>query len=488
MGLAPRRRWIACAAIVAAGCGLVAVSKSPRFHSRLRAIEPAHGARASDSAEATPALAHAEPAPTSTSPPEPPPPPWTHLDVLHLRIADGAVVAASDAGIARLTLDPALQAAVEHLLAAHHVPEAAAVVLDVASGRALAYASHLEEGPPRDLCAEATAPSASVFKVVTAAALVEDAHLDAATTECYSGGEQRISLADLAPDPRRDRWCTTLAGAMGRSVNTVFARLAKDRLSPGELEAMARRFGFGETLPFDVPVQPSELRVPREPLEFARTAAGFWNTTLSPIAAAAMSATVARGGERARPTLVDAVTGPAGDVVWSAPPGPRTRAVIARATAEELTSMMERTVRDGTCSRAFHDGRGRAFLPGIVAAGKTGTLTDAAAQRTFTWFTGFAPVEAVANAPEVAVAVLVVNGPAWQVKANVVGRDILRAYFAARGAPGVTSPDAGSVARNGGATRRNTSLRAPKVSPCAACGTAHERNPRTTTSESPPKL
>src|ERR1019366_9081180 len=145
----------------------------------------------------------------------------------------------------------------------------AIVLMDVATGKLLVYASHVEKGPPRDLCAEASAPSASVFKIVTAAALVEAAHLAADTRQCYSGGEQRINTVDLVDDPQRDRWCTTLAGAMGRSLNTVFARLAKERLTPTQLEAMAQRFGYADPIPFDVPVQAGGLRVPSEPFEFA---------------------------------------------------------------------------------------------------------------------------------------------------------------------------------------------------------------------------
>jgi peptidoglycan glycosyltransferase len=314
--------------------------------------------------------------------------------------------------------------------------------MDVATGRLLAYASHVERGPTRDLCAEASAPSASVFKIVTAAALVEDAHLDADTKQCYCGGEQRITSVDLVDDPHRDRWCTTLGGAMGRSINTVFARLAKEHLTPSQLEAMARRFGYGEPVAFDVPVQPNELHVPSEPLDFARTAAGFWNTTLSPLAAVEMSAIVARGGEGVRPTLVERVETPSGSVVWTAPETRETRRAIARETAEELTTMMQHTVREGTCCHAFHDGRGLAFLPGVGVAGKTGTLTDGDAQRYYTWFTGFAPVEATPGVPQVAIAVLVVNGPVWQVKANVIARDVLRAYFAGHDVPGVTRPAA----------------------------------------------
>jgi cell division protein FtsI/penicillin-binding protein 2 len=404
------------------------------------AVSLSHDQPAHDEQPQGPTPQPAEPAPA-------PQRPLAGLDLTRMSADDEGLIAPSEGGIAHLRLDPELQRTVAQILGFHRVPEAAVVLQDVATGRILVYASHIEGGAPRDLCAEATAPSASVFKIVTAAALVEDAHLGPDTRQCYSGGEQRITAADLVEDPRRDRWCATLAGAIGRSINTAIARLARTHLSPAQLEAMARRFGYGQVVPFDVPVQASTVHIPAEPLEFARTAAGFWNTTLSPLEAVEISAIVAHRGEAVRPSLVARVTAPDGNVVWSATEQAATRRAIAPETAEQLAAMMEHTVTEGTSWHAFHDARGVAFLPGIPVAGKTGTLTDAETHRYYTWFTGFAPSRAQDGEPQVAVAVLVVNGPTWEVKANVVARDVLRAYFAQRGVAGVSRPSVAAVAR-----------------------------------------
>ncbi len=393
------------------------------------------------------ALSHSEPA-RPADPPEPPSAALAGLDLARIALADGSATAPAELGTAKLTLDPALQREALALMEAHHLPEAAVVLMDVASGKLLVYASHVDKGGARDLCAEASAPSASVFKIVTAAALVEHAHLGPDTKQCYCGGEQRITAADLVDDPQRDRWCTTLAGAMGRSINTVFARLAKERLTPAQLEAMAERFGYGNGVDFDAPVQPGALHIPNEPLEFARTAAGFWNTTLSPLQAATMSAIVAREGEAVRPSIVEQIVAPTGAIAWSAPESRASHRAIGRETAQQLETMMEHTVNEGTSYKAFHDPKGGAFLPGIQVAGKTGTLTEGETQRYYTWFTGFAPAHRDPAARQVAVAVLVVNGPTWQVKANVLARDVLRAYFAAQGMQGVSRPSTREVARH----------------------------------------
>ncbi len=352
----------------------------------------------------------------------------------------GALTSLPDGRVARLHVDPTLQRTAKTLMAIHHVPEAAVVMIDVPTGHVLAYASHVEKGAVRDLCVEATSPAASVFKIVTGAALVELASVNPDAKECYSGGEQRITPQDLEPNPARDRWCTTLGGAMGRSINTVFARLALRSLKPAQLEDVAKGFGFGSSVAFDVPVQASAVKMPEDGLAFARTAAGFWNTTLSPLHAAMLSATVARGGEVIRPQIVRQVEEATGDVAWTSPGVQVLRRAIKPETAALVTSMMERTVTEGTSYRAFHDARRTPFLPGVAVAGKTGTLTDAEKGRFYTWFTGFAPTHPEAGQRQVAIAVLVVNQATWTVKANTVARDMLRSFFAGQKVPGVSSP------------------------------------------------
>jgi cell division protein FtsI/penicillin-binding protein 2 len=383
--------------------------------------------RAPRGAEAPPepaaAVTAARPQPPALAPP-------FALDLARVDVTDdGASVALADGHVAHLTLDPKLQRAVVGKLRQHALPEAAVVILDPATGEVLAYASQLEGGPPRDLCRQATAPAASVFKIVTGTALVEHAGLGPDARQCYAGGgEQRILASDLEADPLRDKWCTTLAGAMGRSTNTVFARLAQKHLDAPSLERQARALGFGEALPFDVEVTPSALSVPTEALAFARTAAGFWNTTLSPLHAAWLSSVVAHGGEGMRPFVVRDITGEGGRSLYHATPSVLRRPMRPD-TAQAVTVMMEHTVSEGTGYRAFHDGAGRPFLRGIPVAGKTGTLNDPGGQRLNTWFTGFAPSRPVAGKRQLAIAVLVVNRPKWRIKANTLAREILELAF-----------------------------------------------------------
>lgn len=379
----------------------------------------------------------------------PPPPSFAGVDLTKIELKDsGATAMLPDKRMVKLSVVPSLQRTAANVMTMHHLPEAAVVLMEVDTGRVLVYASHVDKGPKRDLAVEATAPAASVFKVITGTSLVEHQAATPEQKECYSGGEQRINANDLVPDPKRDKWCTTVALAMGRSINTVFARLAMQHLKPAELEETAKAYGFNSQLPFDVQVQPSTAKFPEDQLGFARTAAGFWNTTLSPIHAAWIGATIARGGEPVRPVLITDIVDD-DKVKWSAGSQPLVqKRVMKTETAHTVTQMMETTVSDGTSYRAFHDAKGRSFLPGVSVASKTGTLTEPNSQRFYTWFAGFAPskpiempsADGVTQPKKVAFGVLVVNDPKWTIKANVLAREVLRAYFAEQKVPGVTAP------------------------------------------------
>lgn len=410
------------------------------------AIAPAalrsHGAPNTAPSTTEPSLAEASPK-TATSPllPKPltPPGALTGLDLHSIAIDDnGAVASVAGGKVARLTLDPKLQLFVTKLLGKHKLPQSAVVMIEPSTGKVIAYASRENGGgAAKDLNVEAFAPSASVFKVVTGAALVQVANVSPELKLCYSGGENRVNAADLKDDPKRDTYCATVAQAMGRSINTIFARLASRKLNGPDLHAIASQLGYGAPIPFDVPVGVSKLELPTDTLGFARTAAGFWNSTLSPLHGALLAATVANGGVTMKPWIVSEVDdGPT--AAWKAPAPSMWKKALEEKTASALETMMIETVAQGTSYKAFHDAKGKTFLPGIQVAGKTGTLggSDAEHPKLYTWFIGYAPVKS----PKVAIAALVVNDPVWKIKANVLAREALQAYFAQQGAQGVQMP------------------------------------------------
>jgi peptidoglycan glycosyltransferase len=354
------------------------------------------------------------------------------------RVGDSYFAATENGGRAELTLDPRMQEATDEVLRTFAIPYAGAVVISIPDGRVLAMVGRSAADPrlgAEELALRAWAPAASVFKVVSASALVEMGGVSGATRTCYHGGVSAVLPDNLVDIPSIDGRCDTLAYGLGKSQNAILAKLASRHLTTDSLGRVGAAFGFGEAIPFELPVEPSHLDVPADPLEFARTAAGFWHSTLSPLHGALLAATIANQGVMPAPTLVGRAVGTDGAPL--ALPVAAPRRVVTASTAREVGRMMELTTRIGTARATFNDKKGRRLLA-VDVAGKTGTLgaqTDHGYVG-YSWFVGYAP----ADHPRIAFAVTLGNHPSWRIKATYVARRIVTEYLTERAEKARTAP------------------------------------------------
>jgi len=343
-------------------------------------------------------------------------------------------------GKAVLTINPSLQALADKTLDENDVPFGAAVMVSIPDGKIIVLsgrsASNKKLGPA-ELAVKAWAPAASIFKLVSAAALISAGGVKPETEACFSGGLHGIGPEHLRDNPKLDKQCESLSEAVAHSQNVVLAKLSSRNLDATRMGRVARDFGFGFQIPFVADLQASQVDMPSDPLEFARMSAGFFHSTLSPLHGALIAATIGNGGLMPRPLLVETVSGKNADN--SAIPARRSRRVMDEKIALDVAAMMEGTVRSGTGRSAFHDGRGRPFLP-FAVAGKTGSLnfrgrdgdpalpppgvTDNYLQ--YSWFVGFAPYDK----PQVAFATLVGNPVKWRIKATYLARRLLEGWVA----------------------------------------------------------
>jgi penicillin-binding protein A len=246
----------------------------------------------------------------------------------------------------------------------------------------------------------------STFKTVTATAALDsglytpqsviDAHGHCITVQglnlCNAGSETYGPI--------------TLTDALTNSVNTVFAQVGQ-RLGQQRLEEYMTRFGFFTDPPLTYPsdeMAPSglyhsgRLLSRTAPVDVARVAIGQERLQVTPLQMAEVAATIANGGERMQPTLVDRIVRPGGGTVYTQHPQPLER-VMSPQTAQELGLMMQNVVDEGTGQAAR--------LNGLQVAGKTGTAETGVTGVNTAWFIAFAPV---VN-PRIAVAVVVEHTP-----------------------------------------------------------------------------
>lgn len=306
------------------------------------------------------------------------------------------------------TREPDIERRLQRTLVDGRTPYAATVLLEIGTGRVIAVAEHSTRGASEGLALEPMAPAASIFKLVTTSALLQSG-VATSTKVCTHGGKTRMSPKLLVDNARRDGQCATFADVVPHSLNVAIAKLALKHLDPERLRAEAARWGFGAAHVDEM--KPSIAIIPDDPFAFANAAAGFGDVKISALHGAMIAAAAVQDGLLVAPRFDDAA-----DV---APP---TRA-MPPAVAQQLRAMMIDTVAEGTGRRSFS----QAPKLGLSAGGKTGSLADYDTGLDTSWFVGFAP----ADRPRVAVASVVVNTARWHVKAPVVAKEALRAYFAA---------------------------------------------------------
>lgn len=327
------------------------------------------------------------------------------------------------------TVEPETQAFVEKMLDNYNVPHSGVVLLDPKTGKVKAFVSHTEATPAIDgLARKSTAPSASVFKIVTAAALMESAGVKPAAKTCYHGGRSRLTARNIKGDRRRDRKCADLSSALAWSINSIMAKLTYRHLEKDDLQVWAERFGYNTEIPFELPVEVSTANFVEDPLERARAAAGFWHTHLSPLHGAMIGAAVANEGVMMVPSIVEKFENADGETLHTFEPRVFRR-VMSASTARNLGEMMVKTTESGTARRYFK--RRRSFPNHITASGKTGTLSNKDPYLGFTWFVGFAENEKL-DGERIAVSGLVCNTPKWRIKGPYAASEAVRMYFEKR--------------------------------------------------------
>ena len=362
------------------------------------------------------------------------------------RLADLFTGRDPSGGDVALTLDPAVQAAAMEGLGDQ---VGAVVALDPRTGAILALAStptydpnqlsshdpaaireywaQLGDESPNPTANQAIGeryPPGSVFKVVVAAAALEDGYTPETTIpapDLLTLPGTRTTLENFGGESCNGGADQSLIDALTISCNTAFAQLGID-LGEEKVSDMAAAFGFdGEGYDIPLPVAGSTVGdIPNE-AALGQSSIGQSNVQATPLQAALIAAAVANGGELMQPYLVDSIRAPDLKVIDQTTPEVRSTP-ISSDVADQLTEMMVSVVDNGS-------GR-RARIDGVEVAGKTGTAETGTEAADHNWFAGFAP----ADDPEIAVAVFIKNGGGTGGDTSApIAREVLQAYLNGQG-------------------------------------------------------
>ncbi|GAA3367504.1 penicillin-binding protein 2 [Streptomyces sannanensis] len=323
------------------------------------------------------------------------------------------------------TIDPAVQKAAYEGLGSK---KGAAVAIDPETGEILAMASTPsydpsqisgttdgeawkqltgdEDQPMLNRALRQTYPPGSTFKLVVAAAALEDGMYGSVDEPTDSPDPYTLpGTATVLENENRSAPCenATLRTALQYSCNNVFAKLAVD-LGQDKVRETAEKFGFN-TDKLDVPVRAAKSVYPSgmDKAQTALTGIGQFDVTATPLQMAMVPAVLANDGELKSPHMVSKVTDSSGNTLQSFE-DPDTRRVVSASTAEQLRSAMVTVVEDGTGTNARIDG--------AEVGGKTGTAQRGVdnSKTPYAWFTSYAKDDATGK--QVAVAVVVEDSAA----------------------------------------------------------------------------
>lgn len=296
------------------------------------------------------------------------------------------------------------------------------VVQDVKTGQVLAMATSpgfnpndlasAKSGQLGNAAVQDAYEPGSTAKLMTMAAVLDTGK---ATWDTHVTVPNTLQRADRVfhDDVDHETWYLTLAGVLAKSSN-IGTIEAAEQLGPTQAEAnqvlggYLQKFGIGRPSGLDFPGETKGILAKPEDWKGSQqyTIPFGQGLSVNALQATSVFSTIANGGVRVAPSVVQGTTSPDGKYT-PAPPGAESR-VVSEQTAKTLTEMLESVVTDeqGT--------GGKAAVPGYRVAGKTGTANrvDPKTGRYSGYtasFIGFAP----ADQPRVTVSCVIqdpVNG------------------------------------------------------------------------------
>ncbi|WP_433400418.1 peptidoglycan D,D-transpeptidase FtsI family protein [Streptomyces sp. CA-146814] len=259
-----------------------------------------------------------------------------------------------------------------------------------------------EDKPMLNRALRETYPPGSTFKVVTAAAALENGLYDDidAKTESplpWTLPQTQIPLQNEGDIPCED---ASLREALRVSCNSVFGKISDD-LGNKKMIEQTDKFGFNKEVFTPVRADASIYPEDNRP-QNAMAGIGQASNRTTPLQMAMVASAIANDGKLMQPYMVAKRQAPNLDDIYTAEPEELSRALSGE-NAQKVQQMMETVVEKGTGTNAQ--------VPGVTVGGKTGTAQHGLnnSEKPYAWFISYAKTD---NGSPVAVAVVVEDGNA----------------------------------------------------------------------------
>jgi cell division protein FtsI/penicillin-binding protein 2 len=296
----------------------------------------------------------------------------------------------------KISIDTATQNAADAAISAQKLPSSM-VAIRISDGSVLAVANGPDAGGV-DTALTGQVPPGSTYKMISAYGLLQSGAVTADTavecpkTETVEGREFKNSAGEVLGK-------VPFHVDFAKSCNTAFVGLAP-KLGADGLKNASSALGIGGNWNIGIDAFTGKVSDGATPTELAAATFGQGSTAVSPIAMAAATAAVAKGGFQPPKLVLDPAPAAAG-----------TPATLDAKAVEALRPMMREVVTGGT-------GTALKSVPGTPVYGKTGTAEFAdGSDDTHSWFIGYQD--------DIAFAVMVQKGGAGSAAAVPIVKSFL---------------------------------------------------------------
>ena len=329
------------------------------------------------------------------------------------------------------TFQDELTKKIKSLLKKYKSDYSAIVVIDNKTGGVLSAVGFTRKNNSFNLSLpfSSTHPSASLFKIVTMASLLEQGNLGLESSHTFSGKSNTLYKNQLFKKPHF-RWKRTLSlnEAFAKSNNVIFGKAALQYLDKNIVNVMAHRFGFNQELMVELSLGQSFFEGPKDDYNLAEIASGFnKKTMISPIHAALLSSVIANDGVIKYPFIVSKLTDGKKRELLIKPTLPEQR-VIKKSTSKLISKAMENTIKKGTARKSFR--RFDRFLKQQLSiGGKTGSITGGIPFGKRDWFSAFAIPKNKKLGEGISISVMNINVDKWFVRSTYLAKEVIDFYY-----------------------------------------------------------
>jgi len=248
-----------------------------------------------------------------------------------------------------------------------------------------------------------TYPPGSAFKVVTAAAALENGLYSSIDDKTDSPDPYTLPTTSTELPNEGNIPCknATLRVALQYSCNTVFGHIGA-QLGREKMLAEAKKFGFNDELFVPVRTATSNFSTTMDQPQTALSSIGQFETAATPLQMAMVASAIANDGKLMKPYMVKELLDSNGKPIEQASPEQYSQPVSSE-NAAKLQQMMETVVTSGTGKNAQ--------ISGVTVGGKTGTAQNGVNndKSPYAWFISYAMTD---SGSPVAVAVVIEDGSA----------------------------------------------------------------------------